>query len=304
MLGGRPAWLIARNVLAPANYRAMARIPLVSVSPLDDARRYLTGSGTYPHRAALRTPLGVVRPLLHGFHDMVTLNEVFFREDYRAGPRIRTVIDIGSNIGLAALYFLTRNRDVRCACFEPDPRNLPQLRENLSAYSTRVEIHEQAVAERAGELPFGREPSGRYGGLDVISPDTITVSVREINSILATAVSAWGTIDLLKLDTEGAEVRTVAAIAPELLDRVRVIYFEDFGRARLHDDRFVSSTSADTTRMINRALAGGRARAAAHVRGGRLAPPTAHRRLARISRDGLRPPEDRRPDSDRTGSPQ
>jgi FkbM family methyltransferase len=256
MLGGRPAWLIARNVFAPANYRALLRMRRVSLTPWQDARRYFRGSGAYPYEAAVRTPLGVVRPRLHGFHDMVTLTEVFFREDYRADGDIRTVVDIGSNIGLSALYFLTRNPVVRCDCFEPDPRNVDRLRHNLAAFTGRIVVHEQAVAETSGELPFGREASGRYGSLDLESADTITVAVRDINSILAETILRAGTVDVLKIDTEGAEVRTIAAIEPDLLARVRLIYFEDFGRSRLHEDRFRSSSSADTTQMINRTLVG------------------------------------------------
>jgi FkbM family methyltransferase len=255
MLGGRPGWLIARNLLEPANYRSLWRISRVSARPLQDVKRYLRGSGEYPYSAAVRTPLGVIHPQLQGFHDMVTLAEVFFREDYRAGNQIRNVVDIGSNIGISALYFLTRHPEVRCRCFEPDPRNVQRLRGNLAQFADRIEINEEAVADRSGELPFGREFSGRYGGLDLASADTITVSVRDINSILAESISEAGTIDILKLDTEGAEIRTIASIEPQLLDRVRRIYFEDFSRASLHEDRFSSTRKADTTLMVNRALA-------------------------------------------------
>jgi FkbM family methyltransferase len=255
MLGGRPVWIIARNVLTLANYRSLWRMRAISLRPMEDARRYLRGWGEYPYEAAVRTPLGVVRPSLDRFEDLATLTEVFFREEYRAGPEIRTVVDIGSNIGLSALYFLTRHPEVRCHCFEPDPRNFQRLRKNLADYADRIEVYEHAVADTGGQLPFGREPTGRYGGLDRASPDTITVTVRGINEVLSEAITQAGTIDVLKIDIEGAEIRTVRAIEPALLDRVRVIYFEDFSGERLHEDQFAFSRSTDTTRLVNRRLA-------------------------------------------------
>ena len=39
-----------------------------------------------------------------------------------------------------------------------------------------------------------------------------------------------GTIDVLKLETEGVEGRSLAAASPELLSRVGVIFAEDFAK--------------------------------------------------------------------------
>ena len=52
------------------------------------------GRGDYPYRCPVRTPAGIVAPTLHSSHDMFTVNEVFCREDYAAGPALRTVVDM------------------------------------------------------------------------------------------------------------------------------------------------------------------------------------------------------------------
>ena len=112
VLGGRPVSFVLKELVAPRNYVALARMSRVCERPLDVARRYLPRRRRLPFVCGVRTPLGVVRPTLYTHHDVWTLSEIFCREDYRAGPETTVVVDIGSNIGLSGLYFLTRNREL------------------------------------------------------------------------------------------------------------------------------------------------------------------------------------------------
>jgi len=252
MLGGRPASLVRREVASAANYRALWRALRVYEQPRESLGRYLLGRGDYPWRCRLRTPLGSIAPALHHPHDMFTVGEVFCREDYRTGPRARVVVDIGSNIGISALYFLTRSAEVRCRLFEPVPGNAAHLRENLAAFPGRWTVTEAAVDAHGGQVPFGIEPRGRYGSLDRSDHGTIEVRCLEISEVLESALSAEGHIDVLKLDTEGAELRTLRAIAPEHLERIATIYLETDTRAPLLPGRFDQRTSSQTVRLVNR----------------------------------------------------
>src|SRR4051812_8345280 len=111
------------------HWRALRRTFVVHQRPWVALWRYLTNGGDYPWRPHLHTPLGVVAPELSSYHDLLTVNEVFCRHDYGDGSGVRTVVDVGANVGLAALFFLTRSPDVRVWCCEPDPVNLDRLRE-------------------------------------------------------------------------------------------------------------------------------------------------------------------------------
>jgi FkbM family methyltransferase len=128
------------------------------------------------------------------------------------------------------------------------PRNVERLRENLLGFEHRYELEVAAVWDRAGTVSFGVEPTGRYGGIDTVAPETIEVRCLDINDVLASEPA----VDVLKVDTEGAEVATVAAIRPELLDRIRVIYLETMDRPVLHPERFAASFSCDTLRLAQR----------------------------------------------------
>jgi FkbM family methyltransferase len=226
MLGGRSPALIRAEIVQPSNYVALWRMLRRYRAPGRNLGRYLLGRGNYPYPCRVRTPRGELAPTLYNAQDMLTMNEVFCREDYAAGPELRVAVDIGSNIGISALYFLTRNDQSRCHLYEPVPENVRRLRDNLAGHEDRYELHEAAVADRAGRVEFGIEPTGRYGGIGINYERSIEVDCLEINQVLEGVLRREGAIDLLKLDIEGMELQTVRAIRPELLRRIGVVYFE------------------------------------------------------------------------------
>ncbi|MCA1708075.1 MAG: FkbM family methyltransferase [Actinobacteria bacterium] len=250
MLGDRPLSLILAEVREPGNYRALWRMLRLYPRWRDNFGRYFFARGRYPYRCEIRTPVGIVAPTLWSSHDILTVNEVFCREDYRVGPEVRVVVDIGSNIGISALYFLTRNSSSRVWCYEPVPTNVGRLRMNLADMpSTRFSVRE---VDLEGTVAFGVEPTGRYGGIGVETGETIVVSCVSINEVLEEVLGDEPTIDLLKIDTEGSEVATVAAIRPELLRRIRVIALETPHPVALHTELFDSSFASQTQTLTNR----------------------------------------------------
>lgn len=233
-LTGRNGWNLIRAPFQARHWLALGRILSVFTDPATGLRRYLMTSGSYPWRPELRTPIGTARPTLHSFHDVRTVNEVFCRQDYGDGDGATVVVDLGANIGISALFFLTRRPDCRVHCFEPDPKNVSRLTENLSAFADRVEIHPLAVMPAAGRVTFVAEPSGRYGHvdrgpIDLARDDETRIDVEAvaIADALRTVLNAEGHIDVVKIDTEGNEPDLVAAIPEEILGRIGHVYYED-----------------------------------------------------------------------------
>jgi FkbM family methyltransferase len=252
MLGDRSLSFVLRQTLELDNYRAVYRQRRVIAAPPDFLARYLLGHGEYPIRCEMRTPTGPVAATAYSQHDVITVNEIFCRLDYELPAGATRVIDIGSNIGISALYFLTRAPEVFCHLFEPDPRNLERLRANLAPFEGRFAVTAAAVADRSGRARFGREPSGRYGGLDLQLAGEIEVDCLHINDVLRDALADGGEIDLLKIDTEGMENRTVQAIDRDLLERIHVICFETRTPVNPAPERFELHFATDTARLVNR----------------------------------------------------
>jgi FkbM family methyltransferase len=249
MLGGRPGGLIARAVREPGQYVAVARMARRYPAFAQVLKRYLLGGGDYPYACRVRTPMGIVAPITYTHHDIFTVQEVFGREDYRAGEGLRVAVDIGSNIGISALYFLTRNRDARCYLYEPVPRNVERLRANLAGYEGRYEMEEVAVAADGGTVSFTVEPFGRYGGIGVAGDDHIEVTCRAIAKVLDEVLEREGRIDLLKIDTEGAELDTVRAIRADQLRLIDTICFETSTPYNPDPGQFAMHFAAETCRL-------------------------------------------------------
>lgn len=197
---------------------------------LDSFGRYFIGNGTYPFNINIRTPLGIISPKIYSYHDMLTVNEIFCREDYSIVNECKVIVDIGSNIGISALYFLTRNKDCKCYLFEPVPENVEKLKINLKLFEGRYYLQQKAIANKSGELEFGIEATGRYGGLNRKTGKLITVQCLNINNVLAEVLNKEQSIDILKIDMEGSEISTIRSINPNFLNRIKYIYFE------LHDE--------------------------------------------------------------------
>jgi FkbM family methyltransferase len=255
LLGDRPLSFVAREAIRPANWGALSRMPRRYPHFAENAWRYFTGRGEYPYRCEVRTPAGIVAPTLFSAHDMVTVNEIFCREDYQAGAEDEVVVDVGSNIGISALYFLTRSPRSRVWLYEPVPRNVERLRANLAHFEGRWRLDQAAVADRDGNARFAVEPSGRYGGLELGHADSIEVRVRHIDSVLREVLDQEPQVDVLKIDTEGSELRTLQSAAPELLARVSVIYVEDIAGVATGISGFEASRRCAILRFVNPDLA-------------------------------------------------
>ena len=213
------------------NYKSLFGIFRSCKNPVDAFYRYFSCKGEYPHEISLRTPTGPVSVKMHSFHDMLTVNEVFCRDDYKLDKSAQVVVDIGANIGVTALFFLTRNKDLRCYLFEPVPVNLERLKDNVEDFADRIEINPVALGNREGLQQFSTEPSGRYGGFSDISFqaeefDSTTLLCRRSEAEIDRILDKEGFIDFLKVDAEGAEVEILESLRPDQLQRIKVIAIE------------------------------------------------------------------------------
>ena len=215
------------------NWITLLRFPSVYTNPIASLKRYVMKNGKYPTTWSVKTKHGIRNFHLGNYFDFDTLNAVFCRNDYPAISDIKTIVDLGANIGIASSYFLDNSPKATVYAFEPNPRNFNNLEKNLQDWMDNVFLHEAAVAEYKGEATFYLEHSGRSGSLIAKHKESINVEVLEINEVLNDIITKNGFIDLLKIDIEGYEEQVLMAIRPEILSKIMVVYAEYRGAFRL-----------------------------------------------------------------------
>lgn len=157
-------------------------------------------------------------------------DEIFVNRIYeiRGDPaHVPCLVDAGANIGLAALFWKWRYGRFKYVGFEPDPVVAACCRENLRAWQIDGELHEFALAGREGTSWF--QPDQADGGQlaaarPVGSVPAFEVKLKRLSAFLPASV------DLLKIDVEGAEGEVLAEIAP-CLPRVQALFVEWHSRA-------------------------------------------------------------------------
>jgi FkbM family methyltransferase len=212
--------------LEPRHYLAALNMLRMYEHPFDLYCRYLLGSGIYPAPIGVRTPIGLIHLTVWSWHDILTVNEIFCRHDYQAHSNARVIVDIGSNIGISAAYFLAHCPNAYVYLFEPLPQNVSRLIANLQPFRDRYSLQQVAVGEVLGMVEFGYEETGRYGGIGKQTGKYITLPCIDSNQAVESVLNKHAAIDILKIDIERLE-QTVARRIPEsFLNSINHIYVE------------------------------------------------------------------------------
>ncbi|MFJ9566965.1 amino acid adenylation domain-containing protein [Streptomyces fuscichromogenes] len=174
------------------------------------------------------------------------------------------IVDVGANIGLFSLWAAGQADDVRVVAVEPNPDTLPYLKANLELNAVAADIVPMAVTDRSGTATLTSFPQLSYlsglgtdreaaaadlleshfrttaatGGpgqeaeLALLHQDTERRLAATLHQVETTDLSgifdrfALDRVDLLKINTEGAELDVLRGLRPEHWHRVRQVCLE------------------------------------------------------------------------------
>lgn len=149
----------------------------------------------------------------------------------RAGPKCRTIVDVGANRGEWSRMFLEHAPAIeRAVLFEPGARAAQMLRDSL-ARNPRIAIAEIALSDHEeAEGRFFEEPeAGNKSSLTRGAATAGAIETRVRVSTLDAEAERLGIlhIDLLKIDAEGSDFAVLRGAAGLLrASRVGVIQWE------------------------------------------------------------------------------
>jgi FkbM family methyltransferase len=155
--------------------------------------------------------------------------EVFEHEYYRLplpfGPA--TILDLGANIGLTAVYFGRLFPGAQLACVEPVPSNVLLLKRNLELNGVRATVFAAAVHDQDGSVEVELDAKD-YGHRVVDGPSNASGSRLNVAAITIPTILqqlGWERIGLLKVDIEGHE-KVLFSKHCDWLSRVEAICIE------------------------------------------------------------------------------
>ena len=154
------------------------------------------------------------------------------REFAHARDKIATVLDIGANIGVSAVYFADIFPNARIYAFEPMAENFALLELN-SANEPRIHVLNCALGAVDGEVEMlASDSATNFGGFSLHAAGSDASKQRKVPIRNAQAqMDALGiaSVDVIKIDTEGAEWEILTALAPGLLHSAKLIMGELHG---------------------------------------------------------------------------
>ncbi len=162
---------------------------------------------------------------------------------------IHTIVDLGANTGMAAVFFASRYPEARIIAVEPELQNYKVLCRNTRMLPNITPVHaaiwsdDTLLALQTVDASGFKVPDWAYQ----TSTSSDGQQVQRVEGLSMTTLMArysLETIDLLKVDVEGAELELFGGNAASWLTATRNVVVETHERFRAGSDGQVSSALA------------------------------------------------------------
>ena len=171
-----------------------------------------------------------------GTDDRDVIFEQFVEPPYPADiSRGQVVVDIGAQIGAFTIW--AARKGARVFAYEPYPPNFAVLEGNVAQNSLEnVSLSKSAIARIPGPkklfLPADQTHSGRSSLFSHRGSETIDVEGITLDEVVAS--HRLERIDLLNIDSQGAEYEIIYGASPEMIARIStiVVKCETFAEGR------------------------------------------------------------------------
>jgi FkbM family methyltransferase len=177
--------------------------------------------------------------------DRFVFEQIFLDSDYELTVDLSPhfIVDAGANVGFASIYFANRYPGATIIALEPEPENFDLLVRNTREYHAIVPVR-AALWRACGLLSLNRQSESWSCRVDELNANG-SGTVAGITMVELLRQFGHSSIDILKMDIEGAEREVFSAQYCPWLTNTKVLIVE------LHD-RLMPGCS----RALNKAISG------------------------------------------------
>lgn len=138
------------------------------------------------------------------------------------------ILDIGANIGNHSLFFAKFLNCEMVYSFEPFPRNVELLKQNLHNFTHKSKIFEIALSNKEGTMPLYNSQAGNFGGFSLhsYSNGSSFVVNPSINVITLDSLNL-DNISMIKIDVENHENEVLEGAKQTILRNKPIIFIEN-----------------------------------------------------------------------------
>jgi len=137
----------------------------------------------------------------------------------------RTIVDLGANVGVFALYAAASAQNATIHCFEPATSTFAALLNNIDANHLNVIAHKLAISTFCGSARFCHAGTAAEWSLNndsgVVSEEVNCIDLNRLFDLIHDEA-----IDFLKMDVEGAELDVLGSAFDEQLQLIGALSVE------------------------------------------------------------------------------
>ena len=163
-------------------------------------------------------------------NEIFRLKNIFIEHEYSLPQEVSitddsVIVDIGGNVGAFALYAVAWNENAKIFCFEPNPQVFPLLElntqscKNISRYFFGLGNNNETITLYQNPYNTGASSTS------YIHPESTKVDIHIKNAIEQFEGIGLKKVDVLKIDTEGAEVAILESLQ-KYLSNIKIIMLE------------------------------------------------------------------------------
>lgn len=167
--------------------------------------------------------------------DLFIFHEIFLNNVYTIPVEwqhdVKTIVDLGANIGLTTIYLTNLFPTAHFVCVEPNPETVSLLRHNLSFLNNNLTVIEGAISDHTGQGFLNTSCAAYNAKLDSSSGNGALVQLYTMQELMNQLDIE--SIDILKVDIEGAE-KDLFCQNTQWLQRVKTVLIELHGGYHLN----------------------------------------------------------------------
>lgn len=175
------------------------------------------------------------------YSDFAMFEQIFIEQQYQLPLEIaaKTIIDLGANVGYASVYFANKFKNATIFALEPEQNNYTIAQQNTNLYQN-ILLYKGAIWNTQETINVKDNGLGEAGFMVESGEGVNTIKAYTVAEIME--IMKVQTIDILKIDVEGAEKEIFETNFETWVPNTKIIIVETHDRYKKGTSKAIFNT--------------------------------------------------------------